>query len=76
MDKCSGSCGGTSGGHITLGFQSFDNCCFRRAERRRREAAQARGEEENISDNFSTEEDEDEESDNDENLRGRMCTQS
>jgi len=48
---------------------------IRRAERRRREAASARGEEENPSDN-STGEDEDDESDNEDNVRGRICTQS
>jgi len=49
---------------------------IRRAERRRREAASARGEEEQPSDNYSTEEDEDDESDNEESVRGRICTQS
>lgn len=48
---------------------------IRRAERRRREAASARGEEEHPSDN-STDDDEDDESDNEESVRGRMCTQS
>ena len=48
---------------------------IRRAERRRREAASARGEEENPSDN-STGEDEDDESDNEESVRGRICTQA
>ncbi len=49
---------------------------IRRAERRRREAASARGEEEHPSDNYSTDDDEDDESDNEESVRGRICTQS